>query len=172
MSPESRTRSGQVGAWRRRPSINALSGVTTAEPPLDGTEGPGRTESGPDRHPFQAEPPLGGECELCGLEAADERARPQSGSDRHSDVVAAVRDVSHLQPMLDKLEGLSPPEQPKATELVKQYADVFSASEFDLGCTPLMQHRIDTGNARPLKQGLRRHPLAHLDIIDTQVDKM
>jgi len=52
------------------------------------------------------------------------------------------------------------------------YADVFSRSEFDLGCTDILPHRIDTGEARPFKEQLRRHPIAHLDFIDNQVDQM
>jgi hypothetical protein len=42
----------------------------------------------------------------------------------------------------------------------------------DLGQTHLMTHTINTGDAKPIRQGLRRHPMAHLDIIDNQVDKM
>ena len=52
------------------------------------------------------------------------------------------------------------------------YADVFSRSEFDLGRTDILPHRIDTGAARPHKEQLRRHPIAHLDFIDNQVDQM
>ena len=78
----------------------------------------------------------------------------------------------HLLSMIEQLKGLSSDERSKAETLIRQYADIFSAGEFDLGCTPLMEHRIDTGNARPLRQGLRRHPQAHLEIIDAQVDKM
>jgi len=78
----------------------------------------------------------------------------------------------HLQHIVDKLEGLTEEETGKVSELLRQYSDVFSASEFDLGCTPLMEHRIDTGTARPVRQALRRHPQAQLDIIDEQVNKM
>ncbi len=49
---------------------------------------------------------------------------------------------------------------------------MFSKDEYDLGRTPLMTHTIDTGDARPIRQGLRRHPQAYLDVIDSEVDKM
>ena len=53
-----------------------------------------------------------------------------------------------------------------------EYSDVFSQSEFDLGHTAVLPHRIDTGDARPFKEQLRRHPIAHLDFIDNKVEQM
>ena len=31
--------------------------------------------------------------------------------------------------------------------------------------TTLVEHSIDTGNHLPFRQGLRRHPMAHLEVI-------
>ena len=45
-------------------------------------------------------------------------------------------------------------------------------SDFDIGRTHLVQHRIDTGNHPPIKEPLRRHPMAHWPIIDQHVDEM
>ena len=45
-------------------------------------------------------------------------------------------------------------------------------NQYDMGRTTLIEHSIDTGDNRPIRQGLRRHPMVHLDIIDTQVDEM
>jgi len=41
-----------------------------------------------------------------------------------------------------------------------------------MGRTNLVQHTIDTGDHRPIRQPLRRHPRAHLDEIDRQVDEL
>ena len=41
-----------------------------------------------------------------------------------------------------------------------------------MGRTTLVEHSIDTGNHRPFRQGLRRHPMAHLEVIDKQVDEL
>ena len=41
-----------------------------------------------------------------------------------------------------------------------------------MGRTTLVEHHIDTGDNRPIRQGLRRHPIAHLDVIDRQVDEL
>jgi hypothetical protein len=63
-------------------------------------------------------------------------------------------------------------EKKKLKALLEENRDVFSLSEFDIGRTGLVKHYIDTGNARPFQQQLRRHPIAHLDAIDAQVDTL
>jgi len=50
------------------------------------------------------------------------------------------------------------------------HADVFSKSEDDLGLTDLAMHNIDTADAKPIRQQLRRHPPAHREAISQQVD--
>ena len=39
-----------------------------------------------------------------------------------------------------------------------------------MGRTTLIEHTIDTGTHRPIRQAMRRHPRAHLDEIDNQVE--
>jgi len=36
----------------------------------------------------------------------------------------------------------------------------------------MVEHVIETGDHRPIRQRLRRHPIAHLDAIDQQVDDL
>ena len=45
-------------------------------------------------------------------------------------------------------------EKEQLKSLLYEFADVFSKSEFDLGCTDLAVHQIDTDGARPIKQAL------------------
>jgi len=59
-----------------------------------------------------------------------------------------------------------------AKQLVCEYADIFSRHDFDLGHCDILPNRIDTGNVRPFKEQLRRHPIARLDFIDEQVKQM
>src|SRR5260221_5359717 len=59
-----------------------------------------------------------------------------------------------------------------AESLMKKYEDVFSKSDFDLGQTNVVQHRIDTNGHRPFRQPLRRHPQTQLAMIDEYVNKM
>jgi len=57
-------------------------------------------------------------------------------------------------------------------QLLMRYSSVFSKDELDLGFTDLVTHRIDTGDARPVRQQLRRYPPAHLDVIDQHLQDM
>jgi len=79
----------------------------------------------------------------------------------------------HIQSVIDSLPGeLSVIVCLEDIELLHTYQDVFSKSEYDLGRTSLMEHAIDTGNARPIKQGLRRQPQTSLPVIDTFTENM
>jgi hypothetical protein len=67
---------------------------------------------------------------------------------------------------------LTDEERESAIHLLYEYQDVFSKSEYDLGRTSVIEHRIDTGDARPIRQALRRHPQSYLSIIDSEIAKM
>jgi len=41
-----------------------------------------------------------------------------------------------------------------------------------MGRTNLVEHTIDTGSNRLIRESLRRHPRAHLDEIDRQMDEL
>lgn len=56
--------------------------------------------------------------------------------------------------------------------LLKKYNHVFSKTENDRGLTNLVEHRIDTGDARPIKQPPRRVPFHLRDELETQVQEM
>ena len=57
-------------------------------------------------------------------------------------------------------------------QLMQNYQDIFSTGTYDMGRTNLVEHEINTGNHPPIRQGLRRHPTAHLDVIDEQVHEL
>ena len=67
---------------------------------------------------------------------------------------------------------LSPEETPKLAEFLSKNEDVFARSADDLGRTSLVQHTIDTGNARPVKQPPRRVPVHKKHLVTEEVDKM
>ena len=80
---------------------------------------------------------------------------------------------SHLASLFDALPAdLSPVDRAAAGDFIHKYAHMFSKSEFDLGRTSLIPHKIDTGQSRPLKQPLRRHPRVQEQYIDEQVELM
>jgi len=82
-------------------------------------------------------------------------------------------DFGHLKPILDGLPtDFNSQERRQIAELLLRNSGSFSASEFDIGCTNLLQQRINTGNHPPISEPLRRHPRAHLDLIDDTVSKL
>jgi len=79
----------------------------------------------------------------------------------------------HIQSVIDSLPGeLSVIERLEAIKLLHTYQDVFSKSEYDFGRRSLLEQTIDTGDARPIKQGLRRQTQTSLPVIDTFTENM
>jgi hypothetical protein len=60
-------------------------------------------------------------------------------------------------------EGRSEPEIKKIASILDEFKDVFSTDDDDLGTTNIMEHSINTGSSKPLKQPPRRVPLALAD---------
>jgi len=52
------------------------------------------------------------------------------------------------------------------SELVEEYQDIFSYSEYDLGSTDLVMHEINTADNHPFRQPLCPQPRARLPVID------
>ena len=76
-------------------------------------------------------------------------------------------------PLLDGMSDLLEPEQQeRVLDLVLKYQGIFALPNGGLGHTTLVQHTVDTGNNRPIKQPTRRMPLPQREIADREVDKM
>ena len=79
----------------------------------------------------------------------------------------------HLRPLLDESKkGLDDEQVAKLEQLLSTYQDVFAKSDFDLGDFTAVSHSIDTGQAAPIKQGLRRTPLHFRGEEDGHLNKM
>ena len=79
------------------------------------------------------------------------------------------RNFDHIKPLLEGVsQDMSNKEKGQLWELLKEYADVFSSGKMDMGRTNLVSHQIDTGEAQPKKQQLRKQAWAHQDIIATE----
>src|SRR6266516_3231170 len=92
---------------------------------------------------------------------------------RESHKLSLTKLDEHLHATANTLpDSLTPEQYRKAMIQLQQNSDIFSKGEFDLGCTNLITHHINTGDAHPVHQQLRRHAQAHLDIIDEQVGNM
>ncbi|CAG2215490.1 Transposon Ty3-G Gag-Pol polyprotein,Transposon Ty3-I Gag-Pol polyprotein [Mytilus edulis] len=56
--------------------------------------------------------------------------------------------------------------------VLKRQADAFANSKNELGSTDLIKHKINTGDATPIKQNPRRLPLAKQEVADREVQRM
>ena len=75
--------------------------------------------------------------------------------------------------MMDRLPShLNENQRDNIEKLLKDYADIFSRGEYDIGKTDYVEYKIDTGSHRPIRQLLRQHPFKHLKEIDNQVEEM
>ena len=89
--------------------------------------------------------------------------------------------VKDEQPMEDEkwksllqgnLEGLSEDQRRQFSSLVTEYEDIFSKDSSDLGKSGLLEHAIDTGDCKPVKQPPRRVPPYQREVIDKQLDEL
>ena len=82
-------------------------------------------------------------------------------------------DCSHVQCLIDGLPNhLTSEQREMAEKFIRSRANIFSRSEFDIGRTDILKHRIDMGNNSPHYERLRRHPTTQLPVIDAHVDEM
>ena len=56
-------------------------------------------------------------------------------------------------------EGITPEQAHILANVLIEFSDVFAKSDLDLGCFDAIKHTIDTGDARPIKQRMRRTPM-------------
>jgi hypothetical protein len=56
--------------------------------------------------------------------------------------------------------------------IVTEYQDTFVGPDGKVGTTNLVQHTIDTGEAKPIRQPVRRFGFADRDIEDTELEKL
>lgn len=57
-------------------------------------------------------------------------------------------------------------------KLLVEFKDIFSQNEDDLGRCSILQHKINTGDAVPVKQPLRRQPAPYQEFIDKKIEVM
>ena len=79
----------------------------------------------------------------------------------------------HLQDLyLRSSTKLIESEKNKLTELLIKYQDAFSKSATDIGFTDLVQHKINTGTALPIRQPIRRLPFGKRETEKEEANKM
>jgi len=89
------------------------------------------------------------------------------------DNLTADDPYSHIQCLLDGLpDDLTDKQHARAAAFIQSRSSVFSRSEYDIGRTRIILHRIDTGDNTPYFEQLRRHPTTQLPMIDEHVEHM
>ena len=71
-----------------------------------------------------------------------------------------------------KTDSLSESEHMKLKELLSEYQDVFALDNSELSSTDLVQHHIETGDVKPIRQHPRRIPFALREKVDEMVQDM
>ena len=112
------------------------------------------------------------------VESSPEQSAPPPEQDK-TEVKMRERDSSEeeVPEFIERLiEGVDPATPEGAVvglrQLLLRNRQAFSESEYDLGLTDVVTHRIDTGSAKPVRQQLRRYPPAHVEAIASHVDNM
>ncbi|GBM50226.1 hypothetical protein AVEN_82178-1 [Araneus ventricosus] len=91
------------------------------------------------------------------------------------DIVVRPQEFSEslrLPSILENLEGLKEEQRTAVKELLQEFQNLFSTSDFDVGRCNMTQHRINTGNHPPIKQYPRRLPLAKKEEAERLVKEM
>jgi len=81
----------------------------------------------------------------------------------------------HLRELFDETverTKLSLANQQYLAEVLRRNSSAFATGPMDIGFCDVVQHDIETGDAKPIKQPPRRPPLAARDEEDKQLDEM
>jgi len=93
-----------------------------------------------------------------------ERAEVVETSNEPSSEKLIASEVDVVEQMMSSLPKELTKEQQRAVkELLTEHENIFSKGEYDIGRTPYVEYRIDTGPHRPIRQALRRHPFKYLE---------
>ena len=78
-----------------------------------------------------------------------------------------------LRAMVDKVDdSVTRDDRDRLMSLLVEHASAFSLHEDEIGHTTVTRHAIDTTDARPVRQRLRRQPPAYQAVIKEHVDSM
>ncbi|CAG2213566.1 unnamed protein product [Mytilus edulis] len=79
----------------------------------------------------------------------------------------------HLLPLVENVsQKLTKSEREQLADTVNEYADIFVGPNGRLGHTDVIEHEIDTGDARPIKLPVRRLPIAQREVAEKEIEKM
>ena len=105
---------------------------------------------------------------------------PEQFADRAKVSKVKLQDVScggdlpeHVSDLYDRsCKLLDEAQKQQVWHLLNEYSDVFASTDFDLGNFTAIEHSIDTGEAKPVREKMRRTPLAFVKEEEEHLDKM
>ena len=107
------------------------------------------------------------------LRAAGEIKGLEGFADLSAEQDRRARLQVQIKELIDKVPpSVSVHDKSKLHRLLQEYEDILSVDDYDLGLTHLVQHSIDTGDERPVRQALRRTPVVHDQIINEHIGRM
>ena len=87
--------------------------------------------------------------------------------------MAHVLVPAHLSQLYERSKKhLTETQQSAVAALLNEYQAGFSKSDSDLGCFTAVKHKIDTGQAKPIRQRMRRTPIGFQEEEDKLLEKM
>ncbi len=107
-----------------------------------------------------------------GLQTIDKVRRMQGPLSKETDV--GGDDIPHhIQDLLERAKtNISDDEYASLRTLLVEYEDVFAENDFDLGDFNDIEHSIDTGTAKPVRQRMRRTQMCFVDEEKANLEKM
>ncbi|XP_053405820.1 uncharacterized protein LOC128559022 [Mercenaria mercenaria] len=80
---------------------------------------------------------------------------------------------NHLQQVFtESSENLEEDQKVSYAKILIEYQDVFAKNDFDLGNFTAIEHTIDTGDAKPIKQRMRKTPACFSGEEEAHLEKM
>lgn len=96
-----------------------------------------------------------------------------AGVQENKNFVKCQRLPDHIKNLYERtVEGMDSKNAKMVYKLLLQYSNLFAATDADLGQTRVIEHKIDTGSAPPIKQHARRLPVHMQAEVDEHVDDM
>ena len=90
--------------------------------------------------------------------------KPQFASQGLAPELNALLNETAHNLTLSQMEGVE--------QLLRQYSGLFATKKSDIGRTSVVKHNINTGDARPVKQPLRRIPAHMTEEVNSQIEEM
>jgi hypothetical protein len=97
------------------------------------------------------------------------------GSKSSGECDVITDDNELIKPVLCTLpDDVNASQRARIEALLLRHANLFARHEYDVGGTSLIKYRLELKdpNSQPVREPLRQHPVAYLDLIDKEIDRL